>query len=117
MTWSTGAKEVESGRVGGTYQLKIITSSNNPILACNESRSTDRHIGNVECSQEDLRIIVVYMYLAVVEGTQDPVFSGMKIDGFDAIGSTGQELFDLCPLDLHPRTDQKNMKKQGAKVP
>jgi hypothetical protein len=116
MTWSTGAKEVEFGR-GGTYQLKIITSSNNPILACNESCSTDRHIGNVECSQEDLRIVVVYMYLAVVKGTQNPIFSGMKIDSLDAIGSTGQELLNLCSLHLHPGTDQKNMKKQGAKVP
>jgi len=47
-----------------------------------------------------LGVVVVDMDFAVVQGTQNPIFSGMKINGFDAIGSTGEELFDFCSLDL-----------------
>jgi hypothetical protein len=95
---SLGAKEVTGG--GGGYQLKVITSSDNPVLSCNESSSTYGYIGDVKCPQKHLCVVVVYMDFAVVEGTQNPIFSGMKINSFDAIGSTGQELFDFCSLGL-----------------
>ena len=85
---------------GRRYQLKIITSSDNPVLAGNESSSTYGYIGDVKCPQEHLGVAVVDMDFAVVQATQNPIFSGMKINGFDAIGSTGEELFDFCSLDL-----------------
>jgi hypothetical protein len=82
------------------HQLKIVTSSNDPILARDEPACTYRDIRDVECPQQQLRVIVVYVDFAIVQGTQDPILGGMKVDCLDTIGATRQEFLDLCSLDL-----------------
>jgi len=83
------------------YQLKVITPRDNPVFPRNKPTSAHRNISNIERPKQQLRLIVVNVDLAVVQGTQNPGLDRMKIDGLDTVGPAGQKLLDFCPFDLH----------------
>lgn len=82
------------------YQLKIIASCDDPVFPGNESSSADRHICDIECPQQQLCFVIVYVRFAIIQSTQNPIFSRVKVNCLDAIGPTRQELLDFCSLYL-----------------
>ena len=80
--------------------MKIIASSDNPILSRNKSNSPDRHICDIKCLEQHLTDIVVEVCLSAVKATYDPIFGWVKVDSLDTVGAVEQQLFNLCAFAL-----------------
>jgi hypothetical protein len=76
-------------------QMKIIRPSHEPIFARDKADAAYGYLGDFKRFDERARVVIVNVDGTVVETCDDPWFSRVEIDGFDAVGPCGELFLDV----------------------
>ena len=71
-------------------QLEVIGAADNPVLARNETSSSNRDIGELECLDDCLRLEGPNVCVAAVKSGEDPWLCRMKVDALNSLGTSKQ---------------------------